>query len=81
MSDTTLIMCCFAFLFVVLPIGLVMGYRHRNRLFSNVFMVSETVYMSLMNQSKKRAMEQVQFAREDEKEEADSGAPPFLDPR
>lgn len=35
--------------------------------------------MSLQNQSKKRAMEQVQFAREDEKEEDDSGAPLDLD--
>lgn len=76
MSDTITIICCLAFLFVVLPIGAVVVYKNRRRLFSNVFMVSETVYMTLMNQSKKRAMEQVQFQREEEKEEADSGAPP-----
>jgi hypothetical protein len=79
LSDTVIIVGCLALLFVVLPIASVVCYKHRNRLFSNVFMVSETVYMSLMNQSKKRAMEQVQFAREDEKEEADSGAPADLD--
>jgi hypothetical protein len=76
LSDTVIILGCLAFLFVVLPVGVLVGYKYRNRLFSNVFMVSENVYMSLQNQSKKRAMEQVQFAREDEKEEDDSGALP-----
>ncbi|MFC1683698.1 hypothetical protein ACFL0G_05800 [Candidatus Zixiibacteriota bacterium] len=81
MSDTIIIIGCLAFLFVVLPAGVVVGYRYRNRLFSNVFIVSETVYMNFQSQLKKRAMEQVQFAREDEKEEDDSGAPLDLDPQ
>ena len=63
------------FLFVVVPLGVLVGYKYRRRLSSNVHGVSETAYMNLQNQSKRRAMEQVQYAREDEEEQDDSGGP------
>lgn len=63
------------FLFVVLPIGAMVGYKYRRRLFSNVLAVSQTIFMNYQCQSKARAMEQVHYAREDEEEEDDSGEP------
>jgi hypothetical protein len=73
LSDTFVIIGCLGFLFVLVPVGLVLGYKHRRRLRSNVQAVSETAFMALQNQSKRRAMEQVQYARENEEEQDDAG--------
>lgn len=73
MSDVIVIASCMSFLFVVLPIGAIVGYRCRRRLFSNVLAVAETVFMNYQSQLRVRAMEHVQYAREDEEETDDYG--------
>jgi hypothetical protein len=75
LSDNIVIVGCIVFLFVVLPIGAILGYKNRRRLFSNVAAVAETIFMNYQSQSKARAMEHVQYAREDEEEADDSGEP------